>query len=97
MLETLLVFTLGITPPLLSIWLMRKAEARAQARLRRAANSPALRLSYSYRQTEAIEYLIGDKTCRFNAHSIYIRCAVNPEGPCEQCPHYEPEDIKNNI
>ncbi|MEN9220863.1 MAG: DUF6464 family protein [Thermostichus sp. BF3_bins_97] len=32
---------------------------------------------------------IGDPTCRYNAHSLELRCAVNPCGPCEGCPHYE--------
>jgi len=34
-------------------------------------------------------WVIGDASCRFNAHSELIRCAVNPEGPCEQCRSYE--------
>lgn len=32
---------------------------------------------------------IGDTTCRNNARSPYIRCAVNPCGPCEGCGSYE--------
>jgi hypothetical protein len=32
--------------------------------------------------------IIGDATCRYNAHSELVRCAVNPEGPCQGCPHY---------
>jgi hypothetical protein len=35
---------------------------------------------------------IGDPTCRYNAHSPELRCAVNPCGPCEGCPHYEPRN-----
>ena len=34
-------------------------------------------------------WVIGDATCSFNAHSEIIRCAVNPEGPCERCRFYE--------
>lgn len=34
-------------------------------------------------------WVIGDTTCRFNARSELIRCAVNPVGLCEQCCHYE--------
>ncbi len=33
--------------------------------------------------------LIGDLTCRFNAQSAYLRCAINPLGPCETCNEYE--------
>ncbi len=28
---------------------------------------------------------IGDITCEFNARSRYLRCTVNPNGPCEGC------------
>ena len=34
-------------------------------------------------------WVLGDATCRFNAHSELIRCAVNPSGLCEQCQSYE--------
>lgn len=36
---------------------------------------------------------VGDPTCRYNAHSPELRCAVNPYGPCEGCPHYEKADV----
>ena len=38
---------------------------------------------------EGVGYLIGDISCRYNARSGYIRCAVNPEGPCQGCRYYE--------
>ena len=31
------------------------------------------------------EWVIGDATCKYNARSILLRCAVNPIGPCEGC------------
>lgn len=34
-------------------------------------------------------WIIGDASCRFNARSELIRCAVNPEGPCDRCRFYE--------
>ncbi|MBD2136074.1 hypothetical protein H6F32_00385 [Anabaena sp. FACHB-1237] len=34
-------------------------------------------------------WVIGDATCNYNAHSEIIRCAVNPEGPCNSCKYYE--------
>jgi hypothetical protein len=45
-------------------------------------------------------WILGDATCRFNAGSELIRCAVNPDGPCgtqaheraEFCRFYEPRD-----
>ncbi|MBE9116358.1 hypothetical protein IQ249_10655 [Lusitaniella coriacea LEGE 07157] len=29
-------------------------------------------------------------TCRFNAHSAFLLCAVNPSGPCSLCQDYAP-------
>ncbi|MBW4647354.1 MAG: hypothetical protein KME06_01435 [Kastovskya adunca ATA6-11-RM4] len=34
-------------------------------------------------------WVIGDASCRFNARSEILRCAVNPEGPCAECRLYE--------
>jgi hypothetical protein len=31
---------------------------------------------------------IGNGSCKNNAHSLYLRCAINPDGPCEGCPSY---------
>lgn len=42
------------------------------------------------RSLVAGRWVLGDVGCRFNAHSELIRCAVNPEGPCEACRYYEP-------
>lgn len=36
-------------------------------------------------------WVIGNITCRYNARSELLRCAVNPCGPCDHCPHYEPQ------
>lgn len=35
-------------------------------------------------------WVIGDPSCRFNALSPLLRCAVLPEGPCERCAVHEP-------
>jgi hypothetical protein len=42
-------------------------------------------------QIEHYEDFIGDSSCRYNAHSYHLRCAVNPMGPCEGCSFYQPE------
>ncbi len=34
-------------------------------------------------------WVVGDVSCRFNARSELLRCAVNPAGPCAACPLYE--------
>ena len=33
-------------------------------------------------------WVIGDPSCRFNARTPLLRCAVLPEGPCDRCAHY---------
>jgi hypothetical protein len=35
-------------------------------------------------------WVMGDITCRYNARSEVVRCAVNPIGPCQGCRCYEP-------
>ena len=50
---------------------------------------------YSDRRRASSRYYIGDINCRNNAHSPYIRCAINPSGPCETCPHYEEKSSLN--
>ncbi|MEY3735341.1 MAG: hypothetical protein RLZZ624_399 [Cyanobacteriota bacterium] len=35
-------------------------------------------------------WVIGDPSCRFNARTPLLRCAVLPEGPCERCSHHDP-------
>jgi hypothetical protein len=34
-------------------------------------------------------WVVGEASCRFNAHSELIRCAVNPDGPCDGCRSFE--------
>lgn len=91
-----LVFILPSVIILLSLFLIRRAKQRFHARLRRIRQ----RITHPHRSfdleipTNLLEqevYLpyIGDPTCSYNAQSPYIRCAVNPDGPCENCPHYE--------
>jgi hypothetical protein len=100
MFETIVVFVLGLTPPVLSIWVMHRAKEQAQIRLRNSIQASTARvlprnphpLPPDQYYLEGVGYLIGDITCRFNARSAYIRCAVNPSGPCDNCCHYEPRE-----
>jgi Family of unknown function (DUF6464) len=41
---------------------------------------------------EGVGYVIGDLSCSYNAKSPYIRCAVNPDGLCQDCRHYHQEE-----
>ncbi|MDX2271969.1 MAG: DUF6464 family protein [Cyanobacteriota bacterium] len=35
---------------------------------------------------------MGFVNCRYHAHSPYLLCTVNPAGPCQSCPHFQPEE-----
>lgn len=96
MIETILVIIVGLLPPLISLWFMRRAETRAQNRLRAAVAAverrgmrTIQRVSADQQYVEGIGFLTGDITCRFNARSPHLRCAVNPIGPCQDCRYYE--------
>lgn len=101
-LEPLLILIIGLIPAFLSLLLIRKAETRARARLQTAINAAtnqSLRrfhyaLSPDHEYVEGIGYVIGNFTCRFNARSAYLRCAINPSGPCRDCPFYEAIEVR---
>jgi len=96
-LKTLLILAIGLLPSLFSLWLMRKTQARTRSQFRRAATTiPRAQVQQNIRPDpsdryylEGVGYLVGDVSCRFNARSGYLRCAVNPNGPCEGCRYYE--------
>jgi hypothetical protein len=41
---------------------------------------------------EGIGIIIGDISCTYNARSPYVRCAVNPDGLCQNCRDYQREE-----
>ncbi|MBD2343305.1 DUF6464 family protein [Anabaena subtropica] len=109
MLRTLLVIAIGFLPSMFSLWVIRKTQSRTHSRLRQAAtNVYRVRLQQNIRSVESdarrsvgdhryylegVGYLIGDISCKFNARSGYLRCAVNPSGPCQGCRYYEPTEL----
>jgi hypothetical protein len=99
MLTTLFIIFVGLTPSLLWLWVMRQVDARAQERLRLAIEAAAARglpgicLEPEHQYIEGLGYIIGDLTCRYNARSSHIRCAVNPSGPCDGCSHYQAKEL----
>ncbi|MEA5581410.1 DUF6464 family protein [Nodularia harveyana UHCC-0300] len=100
--KTLLVIILGLLPSLFSLWIIRKTHWRTRLRMRQAARmnfnrrplgeNPRPTLGDRY-YLQGVGYLIGDISCQFNARSGYMRCAVNPSGPCQGCRHYEPREL----
>jgi hypothetical protein len=94
-LETLIVFTVALIPPVLSVWFVRQAETRARQQLSLAMERASMmplrmpNLPPEVQYVEGVGELIGDITCKFNARSAYLRCAVNPDGPCQGCRYYQ--------
>ena len=97
MLKTLVVIAIGFLPSLFSLWVMRKQRWQRRSQMRRYATTFS---ADSIRENtrsfpsdryylEGVGYLVGDISCQYNARSGYLRCAVNPEGPCENCRFYE--------
>ena len=97
-----LILLLSILPSLAYLLVFRKAKERWQMRLRRAQLSNSYyrerldsdlysesRSLYNDRRRPVTKYFIGDTNCINNAQSPYIRCAINPEGPCDECVHFE--------
>jgi hypothetical protein len=100
--KTLLVIIVGFLPSLFSLWLIRKTHLRMRTQLRQASmNFSGTRgrqniirpMEGDRYYIEGVGYLIGDISCKFNARSGYIRCAVNPCGPCQGCRYYEAKEF----
>jgi hypothetical protein len=96
MLEVFLILAIGLIPSALTFLLRHRMEVRAQERLRAAIAvaerrqlQRLLSLPPDHHYVEGMGSFIGDFSCRYNAHSPYIRCAINPTGPCDSCRHYE--------
>jgi hypothetical protein len=80
---------------LLCSWLSHRQRLRVRnCRLTGMDSSPNRRLykrmarDPEEQYVEGVGYVIGDLTCSYNARSPYIRCAVNPDGLCQDCRHY---------
>ncbi len=95
MLEAAAILLFGCLTPLFSVWMLQRAERwvrqGVQAAIRRHIDLlPFVHGIPDVRYVEPIGHHIGDANCRFNAHSIHLRCAVNPLGPCQGCRSFEP-------
>lgn len=97
MLIVLLIFGLSLLPALVSAWISVCAQERMQAEFGRAMEAAAqrglkaaLQKDRDLNYVDGLGYIMGDFTCQMNARSPYLRCAVNPCGPCDGCQLYEP-------
>lgn len=90
MLAIIVIFLLGLIPPIISILTRRQTETWVRARLIRAMETATTPIPPPFEHApEEFSLPIGEQTCLFNAHSPFIRCAVNPLGPCQGCSHYQ--------
>jgi hypothetical protein len=92
MLDIVIILLLGIAPSIISLWILHRAQAN-----HRQSTAIATPLVSRLKALQPVDlvciegygYVIGKVSCKFNARSPYIRCAVNPNGPCQECRHYE--------
>jgi Family of unknown function (DUF6464) len=77
-------------------WLSYRKRLRAYSRRLSGVDSSAHRRPYKRmtrdpeeQYVEGVGYVIGDLSCSYNAKSPYIRCAVNPDGLCQDCRDYQ--------
>ncbi len=97
----IIIIGIGLLPALFSLVLMRRAESYAQESLQSALQISAMSRCHSFpsclvadhHYVEGVGYMVGDITCRYNARSAYLRCAINPSGPCTKCSQYESIDF----
>lgn len=83
---------ISLVPILLSLLILPKAKQRWQNNLTRARNQSQRRYQPLNRSSiPRSNPFIGDITCIHNARSPYLRCAINPQGPCQNCTDYRQE------
>ncbi|MDX2239147.1 MAG: DUF6464 family protein [Leptolyngbyaceae cyanobacterium bins.302] len=98
MLETIAIVLMGLIPGVLASYLATTGirRYRRERRYYQTFGEPSsIQLlqpylpSQDYHYVEGLGYMVGDLSCQFNARSPYLRCAVNPSGPCQGCSSYE--------
>lgn len=96
MLVIAIIFIIGLTPAVISAVMTVRANRREKNQELASMSSgngvqALLDRDKDLQYIEGVGYLIGDITCELNARSPYLRCAVNPMGPCDGCQTYEPK------
>lgn len=100
MLIIILIFVVGLTPAAISAYLSFQTERAERA----AKGQPAVEDTFlggsvtrllerdsDLHYVDGMGYMLGDITCDLNARSPYLRCAINPMGPCDGCKAYAPK------
>ena len=94
MLDIIIILLVGVAPPILSLWVLHRTQAHYRQINSAAISTPIclkLKAPVPVEMTciDGFGYVIGKVSCKYNARSPYIRCAVNPCGPCQDCRHYD--------
>ncbi|PZO41915.1 MAG: hypothetical protein DCF19_08585 [Pseudanabaena frigida] len=94
MLDIVIILLLGIAPPILSLWILHRAQATYRQTMNASIATPIVARLKALPPADmtcidGFGYVIGKVSCKYNARSLYIRCAVNPSGPCQDCRQYE--------
>ncbi|WP_017298051.1 DUF6464 family protein [Nodosilinea nodulosa] len=104
MLVIVLIFVIGLTPAIVSAWMSIRADQ--DEKCSSAAVTPTalgqsmfklLDGNADLHYVDGMGYMIGDITCDLNARSPYLRCAINPMGPCDGCSGYAPKVFDRQI
>ncbi len=105
MLVILLIFVVGLAPAVISAYLSIRAEREAKgcappSNYSSSLGANVLRLvdgDGDLHYVDGMGYMIGDITCDLNARSPYLRCAINPMGPCDGCSAYAPRVFDRQV
>ncbi|WP_413165714.1 DUF6464 family protein [Capilliphycus salinus ALCB114379] len=96
---SLFILILGVSPAIIYWQFRQRIETRVIGQLSTVGTGLTVThwrrsdLPPDAQYVEGVGYLIGDLSCQYNARSSYIRCAVNPSGPCEDCRFYQAKSL----
>ncbi|MBD2424938.1 hypothetical protein H6G62_02975 [Phormidium sp. FACHB-1136] len=103
MLIIVLIFVVGLAPACISAYLSIR-EDRAEKDCAPVSQGPSHRSltrllegDGDLHYVDGMGYMIGDITCDLNARSPYLRCAINPMGPCDGCSAYAPKVFDRQV
>ncbi|HZG39382.1 MAG TPA: DUF6464 family protein [Nodosilinea sp.] len=104
MLVIILIFVVGLTPAIISAWMSVRADRDEKCSSVSATPTTLgqgmfklLDGNADMHYVDGMGYMIGDITCDLNARSPYLRCAINPMGPCDGCSAYAPKVFDRQV
>ncbi|QQE64906.1 hypothetical protein GFS31_15900 [Leptolyngbya sp. BL0902] len=103
MLIIALIFIVGLAPACISAYLSIREDRAAKDYGVGGAVSPLpsitrmLEGNDDMHYVDGLGYMVGDITCDLNARSPYLRCAINPLGPCDGCSAYAPRVFDRQV